>query len=185
DLLSAETWKPEPMLADSGVSAMAAAGAVGELFQYAIDQPVTVARQKSAMLPIVNASIEAEKLSIYNENVQRKFPLNGLRLTNTSGLHLMQGPITIFDGGTYAGDARIEDLQPKEERLISYALDLKVEVEPLQQGGTNEITSINIRKGVIAIKHRLLQTKVYSIRNKAAEKRTVLSEHPFRTAWKL
>jgi len=172
-------------LADGGVSAMAAAGAVGELFQYVIDQPVTVARQKSAMLPIINASIQAEKLSIYNESVQRKFPLNGLRLTNTTGLHLMQGPITVFDGSTYAGDARIEDLQPKEERLISYALDLKIEVEPLQQAGTNEITSINIRKGVIAIKHRLLQTKVYSIRNKAAEKRTVLLEHPFRSDWKL
>jgi len=83
------------------------------------------------MLPIVNASVQAEKLSIYNESVQRKFPLNGLRLTNTTGLHLMQGPITVFDGGTYAGDARIEDLQPKEERLISYALDLKIEVEAL------------------------------------------------------
>src|SRR5207302_10339328 len=125
-------------LADSGVSSMAAAAAVGELFQYAIDQPVTVARQRSAMLPIVNAAVEAEKISIYNESVQRKFPLNGLRLKNTTPLHLMQGPITVFDGSSYAGDARIEDLQPKEERLISYALDLKVEVEPLPQGGTNE-----------------------------------------------
>ena len=172
-------------LAESGVGAMAVGGAVGELFQYAIEQPVTVARQKSAMLPIVNAPIEAEKLSIYNDSVQRKFPLNGLRLKNTTGLHLMQGPITVFDGGIYSGDARIEDLQPKEERLISYALDLKVEVEPLEQGGTNEVTAIQIRKGVMAVTHRLLQTKTYTIRNKAAEKRTVLIEHPFRPDWKL
>src|SRR5438034_1613519 len=79
---------------------------------------------------------------------------------------LMQGPITVFDAGSYAGDARIEDLQPKEERLISYALDLKVEVDPSQQTGTSEITSIQIRKGVIAVKHRLLQTKIYAIQNK-------------------
>lgn len=97
----------------------------------------------------------------------------------------MQGPITVFDGGTYAGDARIEDLQPNEERLISYAMDLKSEVEPLQQSGANEITSIQIRKGVIAIKHRLLQSKVYTIRNKSSEKRTLLVEHPFRSDWKL
>jgi len=172
-------------LADSGVSSMAAAGPVGELFQYAIDQPVTVARQKSAMLPIVNASVEAQKVSIYNESVQRKFPLNGLRLKNTTGLHLMQGPITVFDAGSYAGDARIEDLQPNEDRLVSYALDLKVDVEPLAQGGTNEITSIQIRKGVLAVNHRLLQSKVYTVRNKAAEKRTVIIEHPFRSDWKL
>jgi hypothetical protein len=97
----------------------------------------------------------------------------------------MQGPITIFDGGSYAGDARIEDLQPKEERLISYALDLKTEVEPLQRGGTNELIAIQIRKGVLVASHRLRQTKTYTIRNKGADKRTVLVEHPFRADWKL
>ena len=171
--------------AGGGVNAMATAGAVGELFQYAIDQPVTIPRQKSAMLPIVNAAVEAEKISIYNENVQRKFPLNGLRLKNTTDLHLMQGPITVFEGSVYAGDARIEDLQPKEERLISYALDMKMEVEPLVQGGTSELTSIRIRKGVLVASQRLLQTKTYNSRNKAAEKRTLVIEHPFRPEWKL
>jgi hypothetical protein len=164
---------------------MAAAGSVGELFQYAIEQPVTVSRQKSAMIPIVNTPVEAEKVSIYNESVQRKFPLNGLRLTNTTGLHLMQGPITVFDGGVYAGDSRIEDLQPKDQRLLSYALDLKMEVDPSQQSNTNELTSIRIRKGVIVINNRLLQTKVYAMRNKAGEKRTLLVEHPFRSDWTL
>jgi hypothetical protein len=137
------------------------------------------------MLPIVNSPIAAEKVSIYNESVQRKFPLNGLWLTNTAGLVLMQGPITVFDDGVYAGDARIEDLQPKETRLISYALDLKVEVEPLPLGGTNQITAIQIRKGVITVGRRLTQSKTYSVRNKAGEKRVVLVEHPFRPDWKL
>lgn len=172
-------------LADRGVSALVSAGGVGELFQYAIDQPVTVGRHKSAMLPIVNAPIETEKVSIYNETVQHRFPLNGLRVKNTTGLVLMQGPITVFDGGTYAGDARIEDLQPKEQRLLSYALDLKVEVEPLQQGEASELTSIQIRKGVATVTQRLTQAKTYTIRNKAAEKRIVLIEHPFRPDWKL
>ena len=90
----------------------AQAGDVGELFQYEIDTPVTLARQKSAMLPIVNESVKGEKVSIYNQAVQAKHPLNGLRLVNSTDLHLMQGPITVFDGGAYAGDAKIDDLQP-------------------------------------------------------------------------
>jgi hypothetical protein len=97
----------------------------------------------------------------------------------------MLGPITVFDGSVYAGDARIEDLQPKEERLISYALDMKMEVEPLLQGGTSELTSIRIRKGVLIASQRLLQTKNYSVRNKAAEKKNIVIEHPFRSEWKL
>ncbi len=95
-----------------GVQSAAQAGDVGELFQYAIDTPVTLPRQQSAMLPIVNGAVKGEKVSIYNQAVQAKHPLNGLQLTNSTDLHLMQGPITVFDGGAYAGDAKIEDLPP-------------------------------------------------------------------------
>ena len=80
-----------------GVQAAAQAGELGELFQYRISTPVTLSRNRSAMLPIVNEKVEGEKLSIYNEAVQPKHPLNGLRLKNTTQLHLMQGPITVFD----------------------------------------------------------------------------------------
>src|SRR5437867_4618558 len=172
-------------LCDSGVTTMAAAGAVGELFQYAIDQPVTVERQKSAMLPIVNSPLEAEKLSIYNESVQRKFPLNGLRLKNTTALHLMQGPITVFDGGSYAGDARIEDLPPGQERLISYAIDLKTEVEPLAKAEPQQLVSVSIRKGTLLATRKAVEEQTYNVKSRDQKQRVVLIEHPFRSDWQL
>ena len=107
---------------------------MGNFFQYSIDTPVTLPRQQSAMLPIVTGDVKAEKVSIYNQDVQAKHPLAGLKFTNTTGLYLMQGPITVFDGGAYAGDAKIEDLPPGTERLISYALDLDTEVAPESEG---------------------------------------------------
>ncbi len=122
-------------LAQGGQS-LAQGGDVGELFQYTIATPVTLPRQQSAMLPIVNGSVEGTKVSIYNQSVHAKHPLNGLKLKNTTKLHLMQGPVTVFDGGAYAGDAKIEDLQPDTERLISYALDLDTEVAPETQGSS-------------------------------------------------
>ena len=123
-----------------GVQSLAQAGDVGELFQYVIATPVKLPRQQSAMLPIVNESVEGSKVSIYNQNVQAKHPLNGLRLKNTTKLHLMQGPVTVFDGGAYAGDARIEDLQPGTERLVSYALDLDTEVCAREQGSSGAVS---------------------------------------------
>src|SRR5207237_7585114 len=101
------------------VSSAATASKLGDFFQYAIDKPVSLARQKSALLPIVTKEVEASRTSIYNERVQAKFPLLGMRFKNTTGLHLMQGPITIFERATYAGDAVIRDLQPGDERLLS------------------------------------------------------------------
>ncbi len=106
---------------DVGVASVAESGDVGELFQYSIVPPVTLTRQESAMLPIVNDQVGGSKLSVYNPAVQIKHPLCGLRLKNTTELHLMQGPITVFDGGTYAGDARIEDIAPGGQRLLTYA----------------------------------------------------------------
>ncbi|HWB01154.1 MAG TPA: hypothetical protein VG713_21845, partial [Pirellulales bacterium] len=64
---------------DQGVASAASAGELGELFQYAIDNPVTLPRQQSALLPIVQDTVAAEKVSIYNPAVQAKHPLGGLR----------------------------------------------------------------------------------------------------------
>ena len=111
------------------MASVANADEVGDYFQYTIDQKVTLPRQKSAMLPIVNQPVEGARVSIYNEAVQAKFPLLGLRFKNTTGQDLMQGPVSVYEGGTYAGDGRIMDLQPNEERLLSYAIDQGVEVK--------------------------------------------------------
>ena len=74
--------------------------------------------------------IEGQRVSIYNQSVQAKHPLLGLKFKNTTGLHINQGPITVFEGSIYAGDTRVLDVQPNEERLVSYAIDLGTEVDP-------------------------------------------------------
>src|SRR4029078_5658060 len=106
----------------------ASAEDVGEPFRYVIKAPVTLGRNESAMLPIVHDAVKGEKVDIYNPAVHGKHPLAGLRLTNTTELHLLQGPVTLFDGGEYARDDRLEDIAPGSTRLISYALDLETEV---------------------------------------------------------
>lgn len=163
----------------------AAAGDVGELFQYQISTPVTLQRQKSAMLPIVNGSVKGEKVSIYNQSVQAKHPLSGLKLVNDTALHLMQGPITVFDGGAYAGDAKIEDLPPKAERLISYALDLKTEVAPELKGHPEQLLSVKIVKGTMEISRKFARTNSFTVKNSDTKDKTVLIEMPYDASWKL
>src|SRR5579862_6460806 len=127
--------------------------------------------QKSALLPIVNQDVEGSKVSIYNQNVHAKFPLLGLKFKNSTPLHLMQGPITVFENNSYAGDARILDLQPKEERLISYAIDLGTEVEPVVNEGKDSILKIKINKGVVESTHVIRQSKTYKVKNRSDQDR--------------
>jgi hypothetical protein len=156
-----------------GVHSSAVATQLGDFFQYMIENPVTLQRQKSAMLPIVGQEVEGTKVSIYNEGTHAKFPLLGLKFKNTTKLHLMQGPITVFD------------LQPKEERLISYAIDLGTEVEPVVSNPNERVTKVKINRGILHSTRLVRQDKVYTLKNRADQDRTVLVEHPYRPEFKL
>jgi hypothetical protein len=170
---------------NQGVSAMAQAGEVGSLFQYAIEKPVTLPRQQSALLPIVNETIAGERFSIYNESTHPKYPLNAVKLKNTSRLHLMQGPITVFDGGMYAGDAQITDLAAGGEQIISYAMDLDTEVEPLQGPAPETLVTVRISRGIFTYTNKATRERVYNMKNRGTKARTVLVEHPFAAEWTL
>jgi hypothetical protein len=160
-------------------------GDVGELFRYQIATPVSLARGRSAMLPIVNESVEGEKVSIYNTSVHLKHPLNGLRLKNTTDLHLMQGPVTVFDGGIYAGDSRIADLQPKTERLMTYAMDLDVEVATTSPNIPEALVDVKISSGTLVARTRHMRQTDYIVKNSSREAKNVLIERGFDADWTL
>jgi hypothetical protein len=168
-----------------GVASSATAASLGDYFQYVIEHPVTLPRQKSALLPIVQKEVAAERVSIYNERTQAQHPLLGLRFQNTTGLHLMQGPITVFEGSSYAGDARVLDLQPKEERLLSYAIDLGTEVEPVAQRAPDRLIKVKLHKGLLYQTTKVRESKVYNVKNRSERDRTVLIEHPYRSDFAL
>jgi hypothetical protein len=171
--------------AAAGIQSLAQGANLGELFRYEIEKPVTIGRQRSAMLPIVGEKVEAEKVAIYDERVLAKHPLSGLRLVNSTKLNLMQGPVTVFEAGGYAGDARIEDMAPGSERLVSYAVDLDVEVNPRMEPQPEEIVSVKIAKGTLIATRKYSRKKVFEIRNANEKPVKLLVEHPREGGWNL
>ncbi|RLT01682.1 MAG: DUF4139 domain-containing protein [Planctomycetota bacterium] len=179
-------WHDKSMFeAAASVQSMAQGGALGELFRYEIAKPVTIQRQRSAMLPIVGEKVEAEKVAIYDERVMAKHPLAGLRLVNSTKLNLMQGPITVYDGGAYAGDARVEDMAPGSERLLSYAVDLDVEIAPRAVVKPEEIVSMRVEKGTLIASRKLAREKKFDVKNSGDKGVKVLVEYPLESGWKL
>jgi hypothetical protein len=168
-----------------GIQSVASAEEVGDYFQYVVDQRISLSRQKSAMLPILDQNIEGAKVSIFNEGVQAKFPLLGLRLKNTSGLPLTQGPITVYDNATYAGDTRILDLQPNEERLLSYALDQGTEVKSEVKSSPSPEMTFKIGQAALSALYKEREIRTYTIKNRSMHDRVVIVEHPIRSGWKL
>lgn len=168
-----------------GVEAAATAAEVGEMFQYRIQEPVHLQRQRSAMLPIINQAVAGEKISIYDEAVHPKHPLNGVLLVNDTDLHLMQGPVTVFDGGAYAGDALMGDMPPSVTRLLSYAMDLQVEVATKADSKPDELLSVRIVRGSLVTKHLRRRERNYVARSSDTDERRLLIAYGLDPNWRL
>jgi hypothetical protein len=97
----------------------------------------------------------------------------------------MGGPVTVFDGGIYAGDALIEDVAPADERLLTYAVDLDVEVQQEEEGWGTEVLSVKVSRGVVIVTRKNRRETVYTATSAAAERKALLIEHPYASDWTL
>jgi len=157
----------------------------GEMFEYRIDHPVTIARNRSALVPIVATEIKGQAVDLYNEKIRAKNPLAAVRLKNTTGLTLEGGPLTVFQGGSYAGDALVKTFKPDEKRYITYAVDLGLRVNTKMGTKSEQVDRVIINRGVIRMRRGIIETKTYNLDNKNPRSKTVVIEHPFHANWKL
>ena len=170
---------------DSGVETAATGSEVGDLFEYRIDQPVTVPRDRSALIPILQTRMEGERVSIYNEGVRRDRPFGGMLLKNTSPLTLEDGALTVIDGDAYAGEALMERLKPAEQRLISFALDLGTLVTVRTKDDRAPTFLVRAINGVFQAHYYQTSQKTYVLTNQTDKPRVVIIEHPVRQDWSL
>ena len=173
-----------PIDVTQSVRSMASAVQLGELFEYTV-AGITLPRQKSAMIPIVTESVDAERVTIYNASVLATNSLYGVRLKNTTGKSLLQGPLTVLEKGGYAGDAQIDNLPAGQERLLSYGVDLQMLVNSTKNSQTQAIQTAKIVKGLLYIDRKLVSTQEYLADNKSDKEKMLVVEHPFRAGWTL
>jgi hypothetical protein len=170
--------------APSSIAADAAARELGELFEYRIAQPVTIRKDESAMLPFLQQPIEGRKLLIYSDH-SSQHPTNAAELTNSSGKTLDGGPITVYDGGAYGGEALMETLKAGDKRLISYAVDLGTRITEAFGSKQAMVREIHASRGVLTAKLSAEETRTYTIRNVDAKAKTLVIEHPLRGGYSL
>jgi hypothetical protein len=161
------------------------AAAVGEQFEYRLSQPVTIRRNESALLPILQAEIDGEKVAVHTVTGRPEpHPRLAFRLKNSSGLTLDGGAVTVIDANAFAGEGLVETVQPGESRLIAYAIDQGTGVS-VRKGGHQRSERVVVNNGSLFLYSKELAETVYQIRNNNDAARTLLLEHPIRAGWKL
>lgn len=156
---------------------------LGDLFEYRLAQPVTIRTNQSAMVPILNARVTAERVSIWNRSPGSGRPLRAVWLTNASGLTLDGGTLSVIDANAFAGEGLVDPLKPAEKRLISYGTDLGVTVDARQDSSSGRSVRVIAREGVITSEAENRIRWVYRVRNEDAAARTLIIEHPLRNGW--
>jgi hypothetical protein len=146
---------------------------LGELFEYNFSTPVTIKHNQSAMLPFLGEKIAARKLLIFTSN-DGEHPVNAAEVTNNTEKTLDGGPITVFDGGAYAGEALVETVKAGDKRLIGYAVDYGTRITRDFDSGEESVLEIHARNGNLEIKNSEVDHQNYTIKNVDAKAKTLV-----------
>lgn len=170
---------------NSGVRTNTTGDEIGDLFEYRIAQPVTVMRDRSALIPIIQTQMDGERVAVYNETVRQDRPFGGVLLKNMTNLTLESGSLTVIDGNAYAGEALMERLKPKEQRLISFALDLGTHVRVRNNADREPAKIVKVVNGVFQVHYFQTSEKTYQISNQTERPKVLYIEYPIQDGWVL
>jgi len=160
--------------------------AFDDYFAYKLDSPVTILKNQSALVPILQTKIPADNVTLVSvANGRVSQPLRALWLTNASNLTLDRGSFTVIESGNFAGEGLLDPVHANEKRLVSYAADQAIHVTTEGDTTSNHVTLIRGSKGVLTIQRAEIHEITLVLHNAAAEHRTVVSELPVVNGWTL
>ncbi len=112
--------------ADDEAFATASAGVDrGEFFEYQLATSLSLKRGGSAMVPLASAKPNVERQRLWRAG-DGPNPDLVLHFINDSDIVLEEGPVVIYDGGSYAGEAMVPYSARGAEVKLAFAKDLAV-----------------------------------------------------------
>ncbi len=170
---------------DSFAAAATAAASVstesakaGEFFFYSISTPVTIRRNHSALVPFIYTEIEGKKILVYNENARVGNPVSCIELKNTSGLTLEEGPVTVYEENSYAGECMLPFMVDGDKRLLAYAVDQTVAVTKEVKTQYESVHEVRVIGPIVETYYYQVNETKYTLKNKGDEEKEIIIEHP-------
>jgi hypothetical protein len=154
-----------------------------DYFEYNLSDPVTLRKNESALVPILQAKLPVERVTLWSPSHPRA--LRALWITNSSSLTLDRGSFSIVENGNFGGEGLLDPIHPAERRLLSYAADQAIRVTPDYSNNTQRVLSFSVVKGVLRQQTTEISEVEYLVHNSATDPRTVIVEQPKRSGWKL
>ena len=169
----------------AGVVAAAATGKLGCFFVYRITHPVTVLSKKSAMIPIVSRDIPAERVLYLRYGSGMVNPYQAVRITNKSDVVLDEGPASVYEEGTFLGNALLPRLEPDQKGLVCFAVEQGVEVRTEWETPPRRAYMLAAQEGYLIVYYWQYKALKVRIKNNTKDKKHLVFDYPYDSAWKL
>ena len=167
-----------PQMSGAGVVGQAQSDSTATSFAYHVMEPVTIGRNESALVPIVVADVTAERVALFDQSNHARHPLHAVRIVNDTGLQLAAGSVTIYDEVGFAGNSRLPELLPEDDRLLPFAVDLELSVALETAPRSTSVTQAVIRGNVIEVTELTRHVVSITVSGTAADGRFLIVQSP-------
>ncbi len=157
---------------------------IGELFEYTINTPVTVQRNRSALVPILSEEFDGGSILLYN-SPSLEHPYSAINFLNTTQLTLESGPAAILEKGRYVGECSLPLVKPGERRYLPYMVDLSVKVTFEPSKGKQRLSYLRISGGKLETRRVLLRTTRLRFYSTAETPKECIVEYPITPNYQL
>lgn len=144
------------------------------LFRYTLPSKLSLRAHASALVPFLDSPIRVKKLAWFGVNASAAE--SALYVTNDTRQTLPAGTLSVFGDGGFAGEALLARSKPSESRLLSYGLDLDVELER-RAGATTETPQLFSFDGEhLRLHYTRRRNETLTVTNRSGSARTVYVE---------
>jgi hypothetical protein len=148
-------------------------GKAGQLVNFKLAKPVTLAAGRSAALPVFSQEFKAQSICHYTLGQDSVHPTLAIQMVNSSEMPLVPGPVAIYQGNAFVGDSAIRRIEVGGSANIDFGIDQSTSVRVNQPKQRDILTHVAIRKGAFEAQRRIEQDFLFEIKNEDNEPRKV------------
>ncbi len=160
---------------------------VGES-HFASSQPMTVAKDSSAMVSMVRGETDGEVVYLYDAESERgnaHFAFRAVRFRNPTDSTLETGPVTVYGNERFIGEGLTEPIAPKSSAVVPFALDRQVLIERQDSEEDKIAKLVTLERGVLTAEVQHIRRQTLNVTNRLPQPARVYIRHTINKGWTL
>ena len=153
---------------------------VADFCVFECKEPVSIAAQRSAVLPVLDEQLDdARVVFVYRHDDHPERPFRAVEFVPPGPYSLGRGVCSVFDGVTFVGSAVLGPAKPGERLLLPHALETGIRVRRDGPESRVELASLRVAEGVVETHERRIATTRYALASLRGEASALVIEHDF------